>query len=615
MDCGVELSGDQPRNETPKRGSYLVSPRGEPLPNQRENPSADSRQGRRQFEEVDAAKPSAVRNGLILPRNTEQVDRVKIPQPVCGKLRTDGQRDSTRILHLGKRRDDDPALPGSDDGVSSSLGMVDQIYHLRILVFIVESCAECYHASDQLSKIRSDGKLSEGMYDLVVRGGTVVTSLSSQTIDVAVNAESIAALGKGLRGHRTIDASGLLVFPGVIDAHTHMNLPVSGTRSSDDFYTGTVAAAFGGVTTIVDFTLGSPHTSIPLDIDRRLEDLTPAVVDVGLHAEVVGWNPNNAGQFVDACRRGVTSFKFYTTYSASGRQTPPDRLRAAMQHLGDLGCTVLVHCEDEDLIRSIMGSLPPEKMADMATLAEARPDLCEQTAISLVGRIAAQTHCRTHIVHVSSARGLAAVQEARRSGAQLTAETCPQYLVLASDSYARMDGHLFSAAPALRSLRDQNALWHGLRDRTLDWVATDHCPFRREQKAWKGRFDDLPYGLPGVETLLPLLYSEGVGRGRLSLTDIPRLLSEAPALALHLADRKGAIKVGLDADLVLFDPTVAWEISAGFLHMRTDFSPYEGWNVCGKPVVTISRGEVIMEEGEFTAQEGRGRFLFRRPLR
>ncbi len=449
------------------------------------------------------------------------------------------------------------------------------------------------------------------MHDLVIQNGTVVTSLSAQRRDIGVTGTTIAAIGHNLEGRRTIDASGLLVFPGVIDAHTHMNLPVAGTRSSDDFFTGTVAAAYGGVTSIIDFTVGSRESSIPLDIDRRLDDLQPAVIDVGLHAEVIGWTPGASAQFAEAVRLGVTSFKFFTAYESSGRRTLPAVMRKAFQHLADLDCVALVHCEDEELIRSIMASLSPEQLADMASLAVARPDLCEGTAISQVGRVAVETGCRTHIVHVSSAKGLAAVQEARKAGGRLTAETCPQYLALASDSYERMDGHLFSASPALRTQADQAVLWKGLRDRTLDFVATDHCPFTREQKDWRGTFADLPYGLPGVETLLPLLYSEGVGKGRLAVTDIPRLLAEGPARTYGLDRRKGAIELGRDADLVLFDPSIEWELSATFLHMRTDFSPYEGWRITGKPVTTISRGEIIVQNDEFTGHEGRGEFLFR----
>ena len=449
------------------------------------------------------------------------------------------------------------------------------------------------------------------MHELVIRGGTVVTPLSAVSSDVGIDNGRIAEVSSGLRGRRTIDASGKLLFPGVVDAHTHMALPVAGTRSSDDFQSGTVAGACGGVTTIIDFTVGSRETSIPEDIERRLDDLEDAVIDVALHAEVVGWNPEDDEQFREAVQRGVTSFKFYTAYESSGRRTAPAEMRRAFSLIAELGAEALVHAEDEGLIRSIEAGLSEEDRGRMNTLAVARPDLCEQRAISHVGRLAAEAECRVHIVHVSSALGLGAVRNARADGVRMTAETCPQYLVLSSESYDRMDGHLFAASPALRTTEDQHVLWDGLRRREIDFVATDHCPFTRQQKAWRGSYSDLPYGLPGVETLLPLLYSEGVATGILQLTDIPRLLCEGPARVHDLYPKKGALDVGSDADLVIFDPDVQWEVRAADLHMDTDFSPYEGWHVTGRVETTISRGDVIVEEGVPTADRGRGRFLIR----
>jgi dihydropyrimidinase len=451
------------------------------------------------------------------------------------------------------------------------------------------------------------------MHDIVLRGGTVVTPWSVISADVAIDRGLISAVAPELIGERTLDAAGKLVFPGVIDAHTHMALPVAGTRSSDDFHTGTVAAACGGVTTIIDFTVGTPETTLPDEIERRLGEAAEAVVDVALHGEVIGWEPGAEEEFAEAVRRGVTSFKFYTAYEESGRRTSPAVMKRAFEVLADLGAVALVHCEDEGLIRSIADTLTPAEIGEMATLAIARPDLCEGAAVAQVGRLAEETGCPTHIVHLSSALGLAAVREARGRGARLTAETCPQYLVLSAGSYDRMDGHLFAASPALRTDADQRALWKGLRRREIDLVATDHCAFTREQKTWHDSFTDLPYGLPGVETLLPLVYSEGAGRGILHLPDIPRLLSEGPARVYGLYPRKGAIEVGSDADLVVFDPDESWEISSNRLHMNTDFSPYEGWAVTGRVVTTISRGEVVYFKGELTAEPGRGRFLFREP--
>jgi len=203
------------------------------------------------------------------------------------------------------------------------------------------------------------------------------------------------------------------------------------------------------------------------------------------------------------------------------------------------------------------------------------------------------------------------VRAARAERCAVTVETCPQYLLLTREVYDREDGHLFAASPPLREDADRAALWAGLRSHDIDLVATDHCPFTRDQKTWRGVFDDLPYGLPGVETLLPLLYSEGVAKGRLAVHDLARLACEGPAKTYGLAPRKGAIEVGADADLVLFDPSATWRLEAARLRMATDFSPYEGREMTGRVTTTISRGETIVEDGEPCAHAGRGRFIAR----
>ncbi|MEN6368536.1 MAG: amidohydrolase family protein [Thermotogota bacterium] len=447
------------------------------------------------------------------------------------------------------------------------------------------------------------------MHDLVIRNGTLVSPLAVLSSDIAVDGERVAAVGPALRGRREIDATGLLVFPGVIDAHVHMALPVAETHSSDDFLSGSQAAACGGVTTIVDFTIGAPERTIPQGIEERLAEAAPAIVDYALHGEVVGWRAGREREFRDAVDLGVSSFKFYTTYAASGRRTAPREMAAAFRELARLRALAVVHAEDDGLIQSIAARLTDEDRGRMRTLAAARPDLAEQAAISQVTGAARRAGCPLHIVHVSSRIGLDAVRAARSDGASLSAETCPQYLLLTSAVYDRDDGRLFSAAPPLRTDGDREALWAGLRSQDLDYVATDHCPFTCEQKAWRGSFLDLPYGLPGVETLLPLLYTEGVATGRLHLTDLARILSERPAKRLGIYPRKGALDVGSDADVALYDPNGESKVAAASLHSRTDFSPYEGRSIVGRVVGALSRGEVIYEMGHIAAVPGRGRHV------
>lgn len=447
------------------------------------------------------------------------------------------------------------------------------------------------------------------IHDLAVRGGSVITPWAVVSADVAVDGERVAAVGPELRGRREVDASGLLVMPGAIDGHTHMAAPVAGLCSSDDFLSGTRAAAAGGVTTIVDFTAGSAERTIPEAIELRLRDARDAVVDYALHGEVVGWRSGQESQFRDAVDMGVTSFKFYTTYESVGLRSTPEVMKAAFRELAFLGAVALVHAEDEGLLRSIASRLTADQRARMETLADARPDLAEQTAIAHVARLALDAGCLLHIVHVSSAAGLAAVRAGRDMGCRMTAETCPQYLLLTRDVYARPEGHLFAVMPPLRRAADRDALWSGLAVRDLDFVATDHCPFTREQKTWKGAFDQVAYGLPGVETLLPLLYSEGIAKGRLALPDLVRLVAEGPAKAYGLYPRKGSLEPGSDADLVLFDPAASWRVEASRLHMATDFSPYEGLEVTGRVARTFSRGEEVFGDGVVSAAPGRGRFV------
>jgi len=447
------------------------------------------------------------------------------------------------------------------------------------------------------------------MLDLVIKGGTVVTPTGVRRIDAGIEGETICSLAPELSGKREIGATGLLVLPGAIDAHTHMELPVRGSRSSDDFLSGTIAAACGGVTTIADFSVGAPETSLPEEIEARLKTAAKAAIDYTLHGEVVGWQPGRESEFAEAINLGVHTFKFYMTYSRSGRMSDDGVLYHAFAALARRGGRAMVHAENDAIINSLTDAFEAKGKLDISYLPRSRPAICEAEAITRAAIIAQYTGAPLRIAHVSSEVGLNAVLAARAEGGEITAETCPQYLLLVEKTYAKPDGHLYAATPPLRTNADCQALWEGLTTAAIDLVATDHCPFTRDQKCWTGSFLDLPYGLPGVETLLPLMVSEGVTQHRISLEQLTELLSAGPAKALGIYPRKGAIAVGSDADLVLIDPASEWTVSADKLHMRTDFNPYEGRRAVGRPVTTLSRGRVVFDSRRFCGEEGWGQFI------
>ncbi|MDR1977203.1 MAG: dihydropyrimidinase [Synergistaceae bacterium] len=451
------------------------------------------------------------------------------------------------------------------------------------------------------------------MYDLVLKNGTLVMPDDVFVGDLAIRGEKIAAVGQGLDAGeaRALDVAGKIVLPGAVDPHVHMALPVGGTLSCDDFLAGTKAAASGGVTTIIDFTVGSRESTMPDDLENRLKDAKDSVVDYAFHAEMVGWTPRRLNEMREVAERGVRSFKFFTAYSSSGRRTENGPLLESMRVLAELDALAVVHAEDESIIQATLDQMTDEEKSRMRALALSRPDVCEASAVGSVARLARHAGARVHIMHLSSRLGLEELLNARRDETRITAETCPQYLLLTDDVYERQDARFFSASPALRTAADQEALWGALLENNLSFLSTDHCPFTREQKAWRGRFDRLPYGLPGVELMLPLAYSEGVMKGRFSLSDLAELTSAAAARLYGLYPRKGSLMPGADADVAVVDPEAEWTVKASELRSNCDFSPYEGMPLRGKVVATLSRGEIVCREGRFTGRAGRGRFLAR----
>lgn len=451
------------------------------------------------------------------------------------------------------------------------------------------------------------------MYDLVLKGGTLVSSGDVFESDLAVRNGKIAALGNigENDAERVLDVSGKIVLPGAIDPHVHMALPVGGAQSCDDFLTGTKAAASGGVTTIIDFTVGSRETAMPDDLKNRIRAAGNSLIDYAFHAEMVGWTPARLDELRTCVEMGVRSFKFFTAYAASGRQTANGPLLESLRVLAELDALAVIHAEDESIIQAALALMSDEDKTRMTALGRSRPDICEASAVSSVAWLARRADARVHIMHLSSRMGLEEVLRARREGTAITAETCPQYLLLTDDVYTREDARFYSASPALRASDDCDALWAALASRDIDFLSTDHCPFTREQKAWQGTFDRLPYGLPGVELMLPLAWSEGVMKGRIALGDLADLTSTAAARLYGLYPRKGSLLPGSDGDIAVLDPGAEWTVRASELHSNCDFSPWEGMTLQGKVWATLSGGEVIYREGSFPGRPGRGRFLAR----
>ncbi len=443
-------------------------------------------------------------------------------------------------------------------------------------------------------------------YDIVIARGRVIAPDEAAVCDIGIRNGRIAAFGLGLAGRERVDAHGLWVLPGVIDGHTHFEAPAFGRTTRDSFQSGTRAAAAGGVTTVVDFTLGNGESTLAEQVEARIAQARPSDVEVALHAEVVAWRPDRAAELADAIRAGATSFKFYTVYA---ERSTTEQLADAFRAIAHASGAAMVHAEDPDLIAAASSTLSQDERASMVSFPRSRPAESEAIAVERVCALAETAGVRVHIAHVSTAAAVRAIARAKSRGVRITAETCPHYLLLDERVYAKESGRQWSVIPPLRSPEDRTALWSALADGTLDSVASDHCPFFVADKASVEDVLEIPCGLPGVETLLPLIHSEGVAEHGLPASWLARVLAANPARIFDLAPRKGRLAVGADADLVLFDSRRARTISAASLHMQTDFSPYEGRRVRGAAVRTYVRGRCVYADGEFPAGRGWGRFV------
>jgi dihydropyrimidinase len=447
----------------------------------------------------------------------------------------------------------------------------------------------------------------------LIKNGTVVTATETLQSDVLVEDEKVASIGLSIDAHtdRVIDATDRYVMPGGVDPHTHMDLPFGGTFCSDDFGTGTRAAAFGGTTTIVDFALQGTGEGLREGLDLWHQKAEKAYTDYGFHMIVKEVNDQVLKEMDELVGEGVTSFKLFMAYPGVFMLDDASIFKA-MQRASDSGALIMMHAENGGPIDVLVRQYLEEGKTDPINHALTRPASMEGEAVHRVFKLAELARTPAYIVHLSSRDALNAVREARDRGLPAFAETCPQYLYLSQDDLARpgFEGAKFVCSPPLRPKDHQEDLWSGLKQGDLQLVATDHAPFNYEgqKDMGRGNFSKIPNGLPSVEDRFTLIF-QGVHGGRIGLNRFVELVATAPAKMFGLFPRKGTIAPGSDADLVVFDPGHARVISANTHHMNVDYSAFEGMEVRGLPEVVMQRGTVLVENGEFHGREGQGKFI------
>ena len=465
------------------------------------------------------------------------------------------------------------------------------------------------------------------MTDLVIHGGTVVTASGSRRADVAVDGGVITAIDPDLAGlatgaSRVVEATGLLVLPGVVDVHTHTR--VASDAEPDRFFQDSVAAAYGGTTSFLSF--NNPGTGASPAAERSLRTglaewrtatNADSAIDHGLSLAVSGHADDPLAELPATIDAGVATSKAFMVFDF---RLPDQALFDAMRLMGERGGMLQVHCEDPVLLDAAVAASLHRGDVLPRYHATSRPPYVEAVATARALAFARATDSPVHVVHLSSAAALDEVRRAKAAGVRVTAETCPHYLTLTDAEYEEPDPTrcaCYVISPPLRSAADRDALWDGLADGSLDLVATDHVPDRvglEKAEAAKGiSFDKISNGAPGIETLLALVYSEGVARGRLTVERMVDVLATTPAARFGLA-RKGAIEVGRDADLVIFDPEATRTLRATELHHTSDYTPYEGLEVKGAVRDVVVRGNDVIRAGEFVGRRGAGRFIERGPI-
>ena len=450
------------------------------------------------------------------------------------------------------------------------------------------------------------------MTSILIKNGVLTDDRTSKKADLLIENGLISKIGENLEAKdaKVIDASGMLVMPGVIDAHTHYHLVSRGTVTCDGFEAGSRLAAFGGVTTVIDFADHNKGQDLLQSLDYRLNEMRPMAIDYTLHQGVYGHGYNSTiGHQLELLKaKGVKTLKIFTTYRNTGYLIEKrEDLLDLFTNAKRVGMLVCAHCEFNPMIEEISenwkGDFSPASHADL------RPAEAEGKAIELFGSIALEAECPLYVVHCSSESGLNAIRSLREKGLTVYAETTPHYMFLDRSYLEGKDGSLYVMTPPLRAKSDNKAICDGVLDGEFQVVATDHCAFTREQKLSSSDCRTIFPGIPGTEELLLLLNTFKDEHSSMDMKDVVRLVSANPARLFGIYPQKGSLEIGTDADVIIFDPSKRWTLEDDNVHSASHYTPYRGFGVHGKVRTTILRGKVIMDDGKYYGVPGEGRFI------
>ncbi|MEY4091217.1 MAG: hypothetical protein RLZZ496_399 [Pseudomonadota bacterium] len=451
----------------------------------------------------------------------------------------------------------------------------------------------------------------------VIKNGTIVTADRTYKADALIEGESITAIGSDLKGDKVIDAAGCFIMPGGIDPHTHLDMPFMGTNSADDYESGTKAALSGGTTMVVDFCIpgnGQRLMDAWKDWDARA---SKAATDYSYHMCITYWNDQVRADMADVVNKGVTTFKHFMAYKGA-LMVNDDEMFASFRRCAELGAMPLVHAENGDVVAALQQKLLAEGITGPEGHAYSRPPEVEGEAANRAIMLADAAGVPLYIVHTSSIPAHEAIQRARALGKRVYGEPLIQHLVLDEGEYMNKDWvHAARRvmSPPFRDKKNQEDLWNGLRAGSLQVVATDHCAFTTKQKEiGLTDFTKIPNGTGGLEDRMPVLWTHGVGTGRLTMNEFVAVTSSNIAKILNLYPKKGAVLVGADADLVIWDPEATKTVSASTQVSVIDYNVFEGQKLKGLPRLTLSRGETVYENGKVSAKTGRGKFVARKPF-